>query len=83
MYTADKRTANLALLSKIIEGTLNARDIDDLRKSREPIYLTFNLGDDDEPQEPTDPTYHIEISDNWKTVRRYNQYADGRIEELD
>ncbi len=76
------RAEKLALLSKIVEGRLTTKDAVDLRESRQPIYITLNLGDDVRLP-PNDPTYHIEISGDWKQSRRYWQYADGRIEEID
>ena len=83
MRPPTNRTSKLILLSKIVEGRLSTKDVSDIRKSREPIYITLNLGDDESPLEPNDPTYHIEISDDWKQSRCYWQYADGRVEEID
>ena len=83
MRHLNSRADKLALLSKIVEGRLTDKVVSDIRKSREPIRITMNIGDGESPLEPNDPTYYIEISDNWKCFRRYNRYADGRIEELD
>ena len=83
MRLIPNRAGKLALLSKIVEGRLSTKDVSDIHKSREPIYITLNLGDDESPLEPNDPTYHIEISDDWKQSRCYWQYADGHIEEID
>lgn len=77
-----RRIDKLALLSKIVEGRLTDKDVSDLRKSREPILITLNLGDDSDSQPDNDPTYHIEISDDWKQSRCYWQYADGRVEDV-
>ena len=76
------RTAKINLLSSLLAGKATAKQVADLRQSQEPIYLTLNLGDDENPfeQDPDQPTYHIEISDNWKEVVRYYKYPDGRIE---
>lgn len=61
------RAGKLALLSKIVERRLSVKYVSDIRKSRQPIYITLNLGDDKSLLELNDPTYHIEISDDWKT----------------
>ena len=80
-YSLLKRAEKLALLSKFVEGRLTDKVINDIRKSREPMYITMNLGEGDEPLclDPDAPTYHIEVySDN--TTNCYYRYPDGRIE---
>ena len=83
MRYLNSRADKLALLSKIVEGRLTAKVVGDIRKSREPMYITLCLGEEENQPEQNDPTYHIEIYDDWKQSRCYWQYADGRIEELD
>ena len=82
MRLIPNRAGKLALLSKIVEGRLSNKDVSDIRKSREPMYITLCLGDEENQPEPNDPTYHIEIYDDWKQSRCYWQYADGHIEEV-
>ncbi|GAB3639710.1 hypothetical protein [Spirosoma arcticum] len=81
MRRAHNRAEKLALLSKIVEGRLTNKVVSDIRKSREPMYITLDLTDGENVLEPNDPTYHIEVFDDWKHTRCYWQYADGRIEE--
>lgn len=83
MQRLPTRADKLALLTKIVSGALTQKDINDLRKSREPIRITLNIGDERTPKRTNDPTCHTELSADWKVIRRYNQYADGRIEELE
>ncbi|WP_020602568.1 hypothetical protein [Spirosoma spitsbergense] len=75
------RAEKLALLSKIVVGKLSAKEVSDLRKSREPLYITMDLSDGEGTPDEDDPTYHIEIWDNWQQTRCYWKYADGRIED--
>lgn len=82
--TTMNRIAKTKLLTTLMTGTATAKQIADLRESQEPLYLTLNLGDDENPYEPDpdEPTYHIDIFDNWKKTIRYFKYPDGRIEEV-
>ena len=76
------RAKKLALLSNLIAGRLSDREVSDIRKNRETLHLTLDLGDDEGiPDDDDEPSYHIEIWDNWGQTRRYWKYADGRIEE--
>jgi hypothetical protein len=77
----EKRKDKLVLLSALVNGSATSEQISKLRKSREPIYLTMRLNDSDEPQEPNYPEYHMEFDRNWKLIRHYDLYEDGRIEE--
>ncbi len=46
MRPLPNRAEKLALLLKIVEGRLTTQDAVDLRRSRQPMYITLNLGDD-------------------------------------
>ena len=81
MNLLSNRAEKLTLLSKIVAGTLTDKDVSDLRKSREPLYITMDLGDGEGTPDEDDPSYHIEIWDNWQQTRCYWKYADGRIED--
>lgn len=78
------RIEKIKMLTALMTGTATPKQIADLRESGEPIHLTLNLGDDENPfeQDPNEPTYHIDIFDNWKKTIRYFKYPDGRIEEV-
>jgi hypothetical protein len=75
------RTYKLALLSKIVAGRLFDKEINNIRKSREPLHVTLNLGDGVSLKETHDPTYHIDVCSDG-TTKRFWKYADGRIEEV-
>ncbi|GAB4038679.1 hypothetical protein [Spirosoma jeollabukense] len=74
-----RRIEKLALLTSILTGTATPKQIVDLRKSGEPIYLTLNLDDELTPYDPDEPTYHIDVY-NDGTTRCYDRYPDGRVE---
>ncbi|MDB5242615.1 MAG: hypothetical protein JWP57_3240 [Spirosoma sp.] len=75
------RKDKLALLSALVNGSATPKQISDLHKSREVIYLTMQLDDSEEPQESDYPEYHMEFDRNWKLIRHYDLFEDGRIEE--
>ncbi|SOD99791.1 hypothetical protein [Spirosoma fluviale] len=76
-----KRTQKIHLLTALVTGTATSKQLADLRQSQEPIYLTLNLGTDNNPmeQDPNEPTYHIDIYSDG-TVNCYDLYPDGQIE---
>jgi hypothetical protein len=74
------KAGKVALLTKFVQGKLTVADVNNIRKSREPMFITMDLGNGENPLEPNAPTYHIEIYDNWSYSRCYWQYADGRRE---
>jgi hypothetical protein len=72
------RTYKLALLSKIVAGSLSDNERNNILKSREPLHVTLNLGDGVSLKETNDPTYHIDVYSDG-TTKCYDRYADGRI----
>jgi hypothetical protein len=75
------RTAKINLLTSLLAGKATAKQVADLRQSQEPIYLTLQLGDDEDPfeQDPDEPTFHIEVYADG-TTKSYDRYPNGRIE---
>ncbi|SOD99767.1 hypothetical protein SAMN06269250_0153 [Spirosoma fluviale] len=75
-----KRTEKVLLLTALIKGTVTSKQLADLRQSQEPIYLTLNLGTDDNPMEqsPNEPTYHIDVYSDC-TVKCYDRYPNKKM----
>ena len=71
-----KRTDKIALIQSILAGNATPRQISDLRKSREPIYVTL-LIDEAMAHIVDDPQYCITRYKDG-TIRCYDRYADGR-----
>ncbi|GAB3688427.1 hypothetical protein GCM10027592_03340 [Spirosoma flavus] len=76
-----KRVEKLKLLAALITGTVTSKQVADLRKSQEPIFLTMNLEDDDNKieVESDEPTFNMEVYSDG-TTKSYDRYQDGRIE---
>lgn len=72
-----KRAENIALLSALMSSTATAKQIETLRKSREPIHLTLILDEETANMEPHYPQYCMNCYEDGTTVC-YDLHADGQ-----
>jgi hypothetical protein len=87
MSLLQTRAEKLALLNKIVSGSVTPKQITQFQISREPIQVTMKLTDDEfaDYHDPIEPTYHIEVSliaGQSNNVVRYYRHPDGRIDYL-
>ena len=71
-----KHIEKIALLQSLLKGNATREQVDRLRKSREPIYVTLIL-DEATAHIIDDPQYCITLYKDG-TTRCYDRYADGR-----
>ena len=71
-----KRTDKIALLQSVLAGNATREQVNRLRKSREPIYVTMII-DQAMAHIVDDPQYCITLYKDG-TRRCYDRYADGR-----